>query len=87
MSGLTKTLARELGKFNIRVNSIVPGWIATERQRKLWLNPEIEKKQIESQCLKTMLEPNDISKVVLFFASEQSSGCTGQNFVVDGGVL
>ena len=85
--GLTRSLARDLGIFNIRVNCIVPGWIITERQRKLWLTPEIEKQQLERQCIKRMLEPNDIAKPVLFFASDQSSGCTAQNYVIDGGVV
>ncbi len=85
--GLTRTLARDLGEYNIRVNCIVPGWIITERQKKMWLTPEIEEKQLERQCIKRMLIPDDISKVVLFFASEQSSGCTAQNYIVDGGIV
>ena len=85
--GLTRTLARDLGTHNIRVNCVVPGWIITERQKKLWLTPEIEKQQLERQCIKRMLEPNDIAKPVLFFASDQSSGCSAQNYVVDGGIV
>ena len=85
--GLTRTIARDLGKFNIRVNCVVPGWIITERQKKLWLSPEIEKQQLEKQCIKRMLIPDDIAKAVLFFASDQSSGCTAQNYVIDGGVV
>ena len=87
VAGLTRTLARDLGVYNIRVNCVVPGWIITDRQRKLWLTPEKEKAQIERQCIKRMLEPDDIAKLVLFFASDQSSGCTAQNYVVDGGVV
>ena len=85
--GLTRTLARDLGEFNIRVNCVVPGWIITDRQKKLWLTPEAEKEQLERQCIKRMLMPEDIAKTVLFFASDQSSGCTAQNYVVDGGVV
>tara|TARA_B100000131_G_scaffold323132_2_gene380027 strand:- start:938 stop:1705 length:768 start_codon:yes stop_codon:yes gene_type:complete len=85
--GLTRTIARDLGEFNIRVNSVVPGWIITERQRELWLTPEIEKEQLKSQCIKRMLLPEDISRVVLFFASDQSAGCTAQNYIVDGGIV
>ena len=85
--GLTRTIARDLGQFNIRVNCVVPGWIITERQKKLWLTPEAEKEQLERQCIKRMLVPEDIAKAVLFFASDQSSGCTAQNYVVDGGVV
>ena len=85
--GLTRTLARDLGIHNIRVNCIVPGWIITDRQKKLWLTPEIEKQQLEDQCIKRMLVPEDISKAVLFFASDQISGCTAQNYVIDGGIV
>jgi len=85
--GLTRTIARDLGKFNIRVNCVVPGWIITERQKKLWLTDKIKKEQLERQCIKRMLKPNDIGKTVLFFSSDQSSGCTAQNYVVDGGIV
>ena len=83
----TRTIARDLGEFNIRVNCVVPGWIITERQKKLWLTKKIKKEQLERQCVKRMLEPNDIGKAVLFFSSDQSSGCTAQNYVVDGGIV
>ncbi len=85
--GLTRTLARDLGKYNIRVNSVVPGWVITERQKKLWLTPEIKKETLNRQCIKRLLNPNDISKVVLFFASDQSSGISAQNYIVDGGIV
>jgi NAD(P)-dependent dehydrogenase (short-subunit alcohol dehydrogenase family) len=84
--GLTRTLARDLGVHNIRVNCVVPGWIMTERQKKLWLTPEDEKNTLDRQCIKRLLHPNDISKTVLFFASDQSSGISAQNYVVDGGI-
>ena len=88
VAGLTKTLARDLGEYNIRVNCVVPGWIMTEKQIKFLLrNPEMKKDVFKKQCIKRMLEPEDISKVVLFFASDQSAGCTSQNYVVDGGVV
>ena len=86
VEGLTLALAAEYAP-NIRVNCIVPGWIITERQKKLWLTPEIKKTQLERQCIKRMLMPEDISKPVLFFASDQSSGCTAQNYVIDGGIV
>ena len=85
--GLTRTIARDLGEFNIRVNCVVPGWIITERQKKLWLTNKIKKEQLKRQCIKRMLVPNDIGKMVLFFSSDQSSGCTAQNYVVDGGIV
>ena len=85
--GLTRTLARDLGVHNIRVNCVVPGWIITKRQKKMWLTPEIEEETIKRQCIKRLLMPKDISKTVLFFASDQSSGISAQNYVVDGGIV
>lgn len=85
--GLTRTLARDLGIYNIRVNCVVPGWIITKRQKDLWLTPQIEKETIKRQCIKRLLIPKDISKTVLFFASDQSSGISAQNYVVDGGIV
>ena len=83
--GLTRSLARDLGEFNIRVNSVVPGWTMTERQIEKWLTPESEKELMKNQCLKRKLMPSDIAKAVLFFASDQSSGCTNQSYIVDNG--
>ena len=85
--GLTRTLARDLGVHNIRVNCVVPGWIITKRQKDLWLTPKIEEETIKRQCIKRLLIPKDISKIVLFFASDQSSGISAQNYVVDGGIV
>ena len=85
--GLTRTLARDLGVYNIRVNCIVPGWIMTERQKKLWLNPKIEEETLGRQCIKRLLDPVDVSKVAIFFASNQSSGISAQSYVVDGGIV
>ena len=84
--GLTRSLARDLGKYNIRINSIAPGSIATERQSKLWLNPKFKKEILKKQCLSRQLLPQDVSKMVLYLASDISSGCTKQNFTVDGGL-
>ena len=85
--GLTRTLARDLGTHNIRVNCIVPGWIMTERQKALWLNPKIEEETLNRQCIKRLLDPVDVSKVAIFFASNQSSGISAQSYVVDGGIV
>lgn len=84
--GLTRSLARELGKYNIRVNSISPGSIATERQIKLWLKPKLKKELMSLQSLKFQLMPDDIANMTLYLASESSSGCTKQNFIVDAGI-
>ena len=83
--GLTRSFARDLGQYNIRVNSVVPGSIATERQINKWLTPEYKKEIMDSQCLKRHLVPADVARVVLFFSSDQSSGCTNQSYIVDAG--
>jgi NAD(P)-dependent dehydrogenase (short-subunit alcohol dehydrogenase family) len=85
MNGLTRSLARDLGPFNIRVNTLLPGWIMTERQLRLWVTPEGERKIMEAQCLKRKLYPEDIAKVALFLASDEAGACTNQEFIVDGG--
>lgn len=86
INGLTRTLARELGPRGIRVNSLVPGAIVTERQRALWRTPEIDREFIDLQALKFSLEASDVARVALFLASDESRGCTGANFVVDAGL-
>jgi NAD(P)-dependent dehydrogenase (short-subunit alcohol dehydrogenase family) len=83
--GLTRTLARELGGANIRVNAISPGAIMTERQRRLWMTPEYLANVMRSQSLKCELLPDDVARLALFLASDDSSAITGQNFVIDGG--
>lgn len=85
--GLTRSLARDYGPHNIRVNAIAPGWILTERQRQLWLTPEKHTRLIEQQCLKRDLLPEDIARVVLFLASDEASAITSQHIVVDAGRL
>ena len=85
VAGLTRALARDLGPRNIRVNSVVPGWIMTERQIALWLTPEGEQELLRRQCLKRKLRPEDVARMVLFLASDDSDGCTSQAFIVDGG--
>jgi len=86
INGLTRTLARELGARNIRVNSIVPGAIATERQRTLWFSPEQEQRFIDQQCLKFRLSELDVARTALFLASDEARGITGQNLIVDAGL-
>ena len=85
VQGLTRSMARDLGPDNIRVNSVLPGWIMTQRQIDLWLTPESEQQLLQHQCLKRKLVPEDIAKVVLFFCSDQSGACTNQSYVADGG--
>lgn len=83
--GLTRSLARDLGPHNIRVNSVLPGWIMTRRQVEKWLTPEGEADLMQRQCLKRKLVPADVARVVVFFASDEAAACTNQNYVVDGG--
>src|SRR5215510_705111 len=83
MLGLTRSLARDYGPHNIRVNAVAPGWVRTERQIKKWLTPEGDRKRLEAQCLKRWLEPEDIARFVLFLSSEEAAACTAQHYVVD----
>ncbi len=85
VQGLTRALARDLGPHNVRVNSILPGWIMTQRQQDLWLTAEGEAELMQRQCIKRKLVPDDIARVVLFFSAEDSGACTNQNYIVDGG--
>lgn len=86
ISGLSRTLARELGEQNIRVNTLVPGAIVTERQEALWRNADDDKKFIELQCLKFRLDPAHVARTALFLAADDSNGITGQNIIVDAGL-
>jgi NAD(P)-dependent dehydrogenase (short-subunit alcohol dehydrogenase family) len=85
VEGLTRSFARDLGPDGIRVNCIIPGWIITERQKALWLTPEAEKATLEVQCLKELLRPDSIARMVLWLASAESRMCTAQCWTVDGG--
>src|ERR1700677_3593902 len=78
ISGITRTLARELGGDNIRVNAVLPGPVLTERQQALWFDSADAKRFIELQCLKFPVEAKHIADMVLFLASGQSAGVTGQ---------
>ena len=83
--GMTRTLAHELGPDNIRVNAVLPGSILTERQKKLWLTPEYETETLKNQALKRLLQPDEVARLVLFLASDDSSAITSQSYVIDGG--
>ena len=87
INGLTRTLARELGDRNIRVNCIVPGAIVTERQKQLWLKPDDDQRFLDLQCLKFRLQPEEVARAALFLASDEARGITGQNLVVDAGIV
>lgn len=83
--GLTRSLARDLGPDNIRVNTLLPGAIETGRQRRLWTTPEAEAQILAGQSLKFRLQPAHVAALALFLAAEDSAGCTAQEFTVDGG--
>lgn len=89
IEGLTKSLARELGTLRIRVNSIAPGWVLTEKQiaRAQASDPAKFQAYLDRQCLKEHLEPADIARLALWLASNESRRCTGQTFIVDAGVV
>ena len=83
--GLTRTLAKELGRSNIRVNCVLPGAILTERQLKLWLNPQNMEQILANQCWKRHLVPADVARLILFLAADDSESITAQSHVIDGG--
>ena len=76
---------RDFGPFGIRVNCVVPGWVMTERQRRLWLTPELDEARAKAQCLPAKIMPEDLADMVLFLASDAASKCTAQEYIVDGG--
>ena len=83
--GLTKALARELGKDGIRVNALIPGWVMTERQKELWATPKAVAECLAEQSLKQTLSVQDIVQAALFLASDASTMMSGQMMIVDGG--
>ncbi len=85
MHGLSRSLARDVGKHGIRVNTLVPGWIMTERQLTHWVDDTANKLIDEQQALKGRLYPVDIARMALFLASDDSRMISAQDFVVDGG--
>jgi NAD(P)-dependent dehydrogenase (short-subunit alcohol dehydrogenase family) len=86
VSGITRTLARELGERGIRVNALVPGAVVTERQQALWRSHDEDRRFIELQCLKFRLEPAHVARAALFLAADDSAAITGQNLIVDAGL-
>jgi len=85
VNALTKALAREWGGDNVRVNTISPGWVVTERQLALWLTPQAEAEWMKQVALQKRLMPQDIAALALFLASDDAAMITGQNHVIDGG--
>ncbi|TKC90975.1 SDR family oxidoreductase [Trinickia terrae] len=85
VQGLTHALARDLGPFGIRVNTLLPGWVLTEKQRRLWLDDEGRRALQEGQCLQGELMPEDLARMALFLAADDSRMVTAQDFIVDAG--
>jgi NAD(P)-dependent dehydrogenase (short-subunit alcohol dehydrogenase family) len=85
--GLTRTMARDLGDHRIRVNTVVPGWIMTARQKELWATPEALEAHRTRQCLPDLIEPVYVARMVLFLASDDAAMCTASNYMVEAGSI
>ncbi len=85
VEGITRTLARTFGVDNVRVNTVLPGWVATERQLTKWWSPEGEAGTLADQALKRRIYPPEFAQMVLFLAADDGAACTAQQFLIDGG--
>lgn len=85
--GLTRTMARDLGDHRIRVNTVVPGWIMTDRQKQLWVTADALQKQLDRQCLPDPIDPIYVARMVVFLASDDAAMCSAQNFMVEAGSI
>lgn len=85
MQGLTRGLARDLGAHAIRVNTLVPGWVMTEKQLRLWVDDAARAEIARGQCINRPLMAEHIARMALFLAADDSAMCTAQDFIVDGG--
>jgi NAD(P)-dependent dehydrogenase (short-subunit alcohol dehydrogenase family) len=84
IEGLTRSLARDLGRDNIRVNTIIPGNVKTPRQEK-WYTPEGEAEIVAAQCLDGRILPVDVAALAMFLASDDARFCTGHDYFIDAG--
>ncbi|ALN73830.1 SDR family NAD(P)-dependent oxidoreductase [Aureimonas sp. AU20] len=85
--GMTRSFARDLGPHRIRVNTVVPGWIMTERQKTLWVTEEALNAHLKRQCLPVPIDPVYLARMVLFLASDDSAMCTANNYMVEAGSI
>jgi len=85
MHGLSRSMARELGGHGIRVNTLVPGWVMTQRQLDEWVDEQAKRLIDQSQALPGRVYPDDIARMALFLAAEDSAMVTGQQLIVDAG--
>jgi len=85
VEGITRTMARTFGADGVRVNTVLPGWVATERQLTKWWSPEGEEGTLRDQAIKRRIYPREFAQMVLFLAADDGAACTAQQFLVDGG--
>jgi D-xylose 1-dehydrogenase len=85
--GMTRGFARDLGRHRIRVNTVIPGWVMTERQKQLWATPEALERHRSKQCLPDLIEPVYLARMVLFLASDDAAMCTANNYMVEAGSI
>lgn len=85
--GLTRTMARDLGKHRIRVNAVVPGWVMTERQKTLWAKADAIAAHLTRQCLPDLIDPVYVARMVLFLAADDGAMCTASSFMVEAGSI
>jgi NAD(P)-dependent dehydrogenase (short-subunit alcohol dehydrogenase family) len=85
--GMTRSFARDLGGDGIRVNTVVPGWIMTERQKELWVTPQELEKQLARQCIPKPIDPIYVARMVLWLCADDSAMCTANNFFLEGGAV
>lgn len=83
--GLTRSMARALGSSGIRVNSLVPGAVMTQRQLDLWITPEDLASIKQHQAIPEAIGPDDCARMALFLAADDSAMVSGQHFLVDAG--
>ena len=85
VEGITRTMARTFGPHGVRVNTVLPGWVPTERQLSKWWSPEGEAGTMRDQAIKRRITPAEFSQMVLFLSADDGAACTAQHFLVDGG--
>jgi len=85
--GLTRTMARDLGDHRIRVNTVVPGWVMTDRQKELWVTPDAIEAHRKRQCLPDLIDPVYVARMVLFLASDDAAMCSANNYMVEAGSI
>jgi D-xylose 1-dehydrogenase len=85
VEGITRTMARTFGPYGVRVNTVLPGWVPTERQLAKWWTPEGEQATMNNQSIKRRITPDEFAQMVLFLAADDGAGCSAQQFLVDGG--